>query len=248
MARIEDYLNRKFGQVPKEKIGIGGFTAYVSIEDKTSKTASAPITPVEDGSFVNDHIILNPVRLSIRGDVSDVHIKPSPLISQLKRTQTTVGSITQYAPARTASQVQQVNALINDLSDAIRKADALLATGEQVLKYFGNKDGSTKSNQEQFIDAMDALYYGKQLFSVDTDYRRYDNMYVESFVAVKNNQADSISFTLDLVEFRFVSSVFSEIATPSVGLGGQIDPEDQKGVQTGTDVDQSLLFTLIGRG
>ena len=251
MARIEDYLSRQYEDTPGERIGIAGFTLFAKVEEKTTHTATAPATPVEDGSFVNDHIILNPVRLNIQGNVSTVYVEPNPVIRDLKRTQQNVGVVTQYAPERTASQVQGVNSLINDLADSIRKADAIIDTGEQVVKFFGNQDPSGKTNQDLFIDAMDSLYYGKQLFSVDTEYRRFNNMVMTSMEVTRDNRSEAVTFSIQIEQFRFASVAFAELASapnPAVGLNGQTDPESAKGAQEGEPVDKSLLSTLVGLG
>lgn len=247
MARVADFLNRRYDDSPKERIGIGGFTALVRIEEKTTQTADIPATVVEDGSFVNDHIILNQLVLSIQGDVSDVFVEPSPIIQDLKRTQAEVGAITQYAPTRTQFQVQQINALTNDISDVIRKADALLGAGEQALKFFGNQGEAGKTNQERFIDSMDALHYGKQLIAIDMPYRRYDNMVITSLEVTRDNERKALRFSLEAREFRFADVVFTEIESapaPSFALGGQAQPETSKGVQSGADIDASILFTV----
>jgi hypothetical protein len=250
MANIQDYLDRKIVGTPQQRIGIGGFTALVTIEENTTRTANIPATVVEDGSYVNDHIILDQIVLSIKGDVSDVYIERSPVTEALTRAQAEVGVVTQYAPPRTQAQVQQVNALINDLTDAVRRVDALLDSGQQVLNYFGNKDQQSKTNRELFLDAMESIWYGKQLISIETQYRRWDNMVLTLVDTADNNTDGSTKFSIEAREFRLASTIFTEIkpaANPSLGLGGQTDPEDAKGVQEGTPADSSLLFTLIGR-
>lgn len=250
MARIQDYLERRYEKTPTKRIGIGGFSALVRIEEVTTLSGDSPVTPVEDGSFVNDHIILNPLALSIQGNVSDVFIQPSPILEDLKRTQAAVGKITQYTPDWTASQVQNTNALANDLADSIRAADALINAGESVVEFFGNKDKSSKSNQELFIDAMESLYFGKQLFPIETEDREFENMTMRNFEYRRNNESDSIQFTIEAQEFRFTKTIFTELESapaPAEGTNGQLQTETSKGAQSGSEEDSSLLFTIIGK-
>ena len=250
MARIQNYLERKIEATPQQRIGIAGFTAYVTIEETTSKSATVPMSYVEDGSFVNDHQILNPVKVSIQGNVSNVYLESSPIIEELTRTQATVGLVTQYVPDRTEAQVQQVNALINDITDAVRAVDNILDGGEQVLKFFGNQDSSSKSNQELFLDAMDSLYYGKQLFTVNTKYRSYENMTMTLFETRRNNETNATDFSIEATEFRLAETQFVELEAapnPSAGVNGQLDPENSKGLQDGVEANKSALFTLIGK-
>jgi len=102
---IIDYLNRPFEQTDKEEIGIGGFTALVRVNESTSLTSQAPTIYLEDGSFAQDHIILDPMVLTIDGDVSEIHIKQSAFSEEQSRINANVGVIAQYLPSKTQMQV-----------------------------------------------------------------------------------------------------------------------------------------------
>ncbi len=246
MARVADFLARQRPEAPTQEVGIGGFTALVRASERYKLTAEAPATPVEDGSFVNDHIILKPITLSIEGSVGDIHLRASPPIRQFQRLQAEIGNVTsQYAPARTQSQLSQVSALANDLADAVRRADAALDAGEQALDFFGNQDEGSKSLQEQFIDAMEALHFGQQVIAIDMPFRRHENMVILSFQANTDNITAETTFTIEAQQLQFAELQFVEVASPAAGLGGQTDPEVSKGTQEGEPVETSLLFEII---
>jgi len=249
MARIEDFLTLKYDAAPKERIGIGGFTAMVRINTKVTKTAVVPVSVVEDGTFEGDHVIIDPVKISIQGEASDVFVEASSVMEDLKRTQASVGTVTQYLPARTVAELQQISGLANDLTDSIRAADAFIEAGEQVNRFFGNQDSTSKSNRELFLDKMDALYLSRIPFAIDTDFRRYNSMIITSLVTQRDNQTNAVKFSIEATEFRLASTVFTELVSapaPSTGVNGQLDSLASKGPQSGTPVNQSLLFTLFG--
>lgn len=247
MARVSDFLNRKFPGTAKQEIGIGGFTAMARVREAYKLTAEAPTTPVEDGSFVNDHIILKPLTITIEGDVSDVHVRASPIVRRWQRASAEIGNITsQYAPARTQSQLDRVNAIANDASDAVRRIDSLLDSGEQALDFFGNRDNSSKSIQEQFIDAMEALHFGKQIIAIDMPFRRHENMVITGVQATTDNQADSTTFSIDAQQLQFAELQYAQIARPATGLGGQTEDLVSKGPQEGKPVERSLLSSIFG--
>ena len=71
---IRDYINGQFENDGKdgEEVGIGGFTAFAQVSEKFKSSASVPVTYLENGTHVNDHIIREPKTISIEGNVSDL--------------------------------------------------------------------------------------------------------------------------------------------------------------------------------
>ena len=75
---IQDFAKQIFGYErtdDRQEIGIGGFTADVRVNESIQMTSDAPDNYVEDGSVINDHVINNPIVLSIDGEVADIHEK-----------------------------------------------------------------------------------------------------------------------------------------------------------------------------
>jgi hypothetical protein len=247
MARLSDYLNRETQAPAQQEIGIGKFTSLVRIRETYRRTASAPSTPVEDGSVVNDHIILDPLTISIEGSVSDVHLRASPVLRAIRQAQAEIGNITsQYAPARTQTQLTQISALANDALDAARRIDALLDAGEQIGALFGNQDASSKTNRQYFIDYIEELYEGKQLISIDMPYRRLDNMVITSLTINYDNEIDASDFTLEAQKVRMVELQFAQVQKRSGGTSGQTDAETNKGAQAPEPVECSLWANAKG--
>lgn len=247
---IIDFLNKPFESTQKEEVGIGGFTAMVRVSESTSLTSTAPTTFLEDGSFANDHIVINPTVLTIDGDVSEIHIRRSALNEFLANVQANVGAIALYLPPKTQSQVQKANALANDFTDQVRKVDAAVAAGKQALSFLGNQTPGGKPLQEKFIDAMESLHFGRQLVSIDMPYRRHDNMRITAVQTTRDNKGQNIKFKLTAEQIRFAETIFVDqsefISNPSEGTGGQTDGVTDKGPQAGEPTEQSLLFGLLG--
>lgn len=247
MAAIDQFFDR-FRPAPQaQEIGIAGFTALVRVRESYELSADVPTTPVEDGSFVNDHIILNPLTLTIEGDVSSAHIRRSPVARQFTRAAAEIGDLSSlFAPSRTQSQLSRIAGIRNEITDAVRKANDVLETGTQAIDYLGNRDTSSKSLQEQFLDAIEALHFGRQVIAIDMPYRRHEGMVITGFRANTNNQSDSITFTINAQKIRVASLQFVETGEPATGVGGQVDGEVSKGAQEGEPVERSLLSSIFG--
>ena len=241
---IREYLGSQFGSDEQEAVGIGGFTTAARVRERVSRSASVPVTFLEDGSHINDHIIRNPLSLSIDGNVSDSFAMPNPAIAALQSAQAQVGNITQYAPARTQAQISRVSGLANDFTNAIDKVDNFLDSSNRVASYLGLQDDTAKSNIENFIDTMESLQEGEQLISIDMPFRTYDQMYITSLEITRNNQTNALDFTMELQQFRFADTISVQISAasnPSSATNGQTEGEKDKGVQEGEEVTESLL-------
>lgn len=246
MANVQDYINRRLGEsTPKQEVGIGGFTALVRTSERYSLSADAPITPVEDGSYVNDHVILKPLIISIEGDISDLTLRASPAVRKLQRLQAEIGNVaSQYAPVRTAMQISLADSLANDAADAIRSLDNLIDTGDQIRDYFGNHDDESKGWREIFLDIMEAYRNAKQVISIDMPYRRCDNMIITSIVLSHDNEIDSTGFAIEAQQIEFADLLYIKTPKRSPGLKGQTDKPVSKGTQAGKPVKQSFFYQL----
>lgn len=246
MARIQDYIDKRFEQdTPKQEIGIGGFTALARTRERYALTADVPMTPVENGSYVNDHVILKPLIINIEGDISDLVLNASPSVRQFQRLQAEIGNVTsQYAPSRTQVQASLANSLANDAADAIRRLDNLIDTGAQVIDYFGNHDEGSKGWRELFIDTMEAYRNAGQPISIDMPYRRCDNMVITAFVSSYDNEIDSTTFSIEAQQIKYADLRYVKIKTPAAGLNGQTKDPVSKGSQAGKPVE-SFFYQVL---
>ena len=247
MAAISDYLNRPYPTAPTDEIGIGGFTALARVRESYRLTAEVPDTPVEDGSFVNDHIVIRPLTVTIEGSVADVFIRRSALATTTTRVLAEIGNVaSQFTPSRTQSQITKVAALANSVTDALRRLDAILGAGAQAFDLVGNRDTATKGFRESFIDAIEGYHRSKTVLSIDMPYRRLDNMVITSFVSSTDNVEDTTTFAIEAQQLQYASTIYASVEVPAEGLKGQTAAESDKGVQEGEDVLSSLAAQLMG--
>lgn len=247
MANVSDFLSRQQPQQSGQEVGIGGFTVFARVSDSYKLTADAPDIYLEDGTAISDHIILKPLSITITGDVSDVHVRRDPIISGLVRALAEIGNVSsQYASPATQSQIARVASLINTINDTINAAGAAIDAGTQAIEFFGNADAQTKSTQEKFLDAMEAIHFGKQLIDIDMPFRRHTNMVITAFTSSTDNEADSTTFTIEAKKVSFTGLQYVEVEQPAPGVGGQLDKEAAKGSQEGKKAEISLLGHILG--
>ncbi|MBL4759601.1 MAG: hypothetical protein JKY80_01940 [Mariprofundaceae bacterium] len=202
---------------------------------------------MEDGSLIHDHIILKPLTISIEGDVSDVHLRASPLIKQFQTKSAEIGNLTSiFAPSQTQSQLSIVAGLATSALDAVNLLDNLLDKGDQIFDMFGNRDTTNKSNQKKFLHYMEAAHVGRQLIDIDMPFKKRQNMRITSFTLSTDNQTDATTFTLEAEKMNFAKLIYAEATKkPAAGTGGQTDSEKDKGAQEGKNTARSVLSWTV---
>lgn len=238
-------LDNAVGRTQEGTLGIAGFNALVRVKERAQLTANITTNYVEDGSPINDHIINEPFRCIIEGNVGDVHLEPSPIIEGWRRLQAEVGNVTQFLPERTQAQISRVSGLANDLADGVHKLDAVIDAGNRALTYLGIFTPDMP-NQAQFINAIEMAFHAKHLFSLTMPHREYPNMAIRSVTWERDNTSKALNFQLEAQEIRLADSIFAMVRKAASGLGGQVEKVVDKAPQAGKPVPRSTLHFLFG--
>jgi hypothetical protein len=239
MAMVADYLNTKLRESTgvvsdNQKIGIGKFTLDVRVKEDVIRTMAVPTTPLEDGSFANDHVIENPLQLQISGEVSNVRYQESEIQSVYKRSVQQIGVVTKYLPQQTRSQVNKSLELANSARQIIRKIDDVIADGEQILGMFGNRSAD-KLPTDIFMEEMELLQQSKQIIIIQAQGRVYKNMILTSVTATRDNKTNgSLTYKIVAQEIRFAEVIYVGVSrlkkNGSKDLNGQMDGSKEKGL------------------
>ena len=275
MAIIRDYIDGQFKNDAAEPVGIGGFITSAILKEVVKLSRDVPTTYLEDGTHINDHIIRNPLTLSIEGVVSDVYVKPSPTLNAVRAFETQVGAVAQYLPGRTQSQISRIAGIVPDILNQIDALDRAIQVGQNVAGAVGftgvtgavglsapafNSSASAatgnygpvpsakgKGNIEQFIDTMKGLADSDVLISIDASFRKYENMAITSISYTRDNKTKSLSFSIEAQQLRFAQTLYAQVSAPAPagGLDGQTSAEADKGSQEGEDVEQSFLSYIL---
>jgi hypothetical protein len=251
--RLKAGEGEALGSASTEEVGIGGFTFFARVNDQTDYTTDSPTSVVEDGSYIGDHLINAPIRLTISGDVADIFLPPTTTTSRSASRLPTVGKTTSFEPLRTASQLQWVRKIIDTAADRRRSIDELMTGGARVKQLTGNASGS-KSYREQFIDFIESIHYGKQLVEISMPFRKHDNMAINSVSVTRDNQRNALTFSLTAQKFRIAKTLFVNASQfyrkPAPAVKSQTAGTSDKGVQSpesGNKKQKSVLTAILGR-
>lgn len=244
------YEQAATGNIPQD-IGIGGFKLYAAIVTRPTYDTQAPVSYLEDGEAVTDHLINEPIQLDILINVGDVFRSEgtaSGIENLVRRTQAEVGVVTKYLPAQSQAAVQRINSVIASADDAYNALDTYYNEGEQLASFFGDK--TETSIQAEFFNFIDKTRNSKHLVNVETPHRTYKNMALVSANPQANNQIYSTMVNLRFQEIRFAKTTTGKILPAenkrAKGTGGDTGSEKNKGDQKGAP-EESLASTLLDK-
>lgn len=192
-----------------QEVGIGGFRLFARVTDSVTYAQGVPVHVVEDGSFITDHLIRTPVVVQIQGSVSDIFQGPA-VEDVISKATAQIGTVSGFLPARTQTQIQAITDQALAVRDTVDRIGQLVDAGRNALDMFGDKSGST-SLREQFLDAMEQVYYGCQLIQIETAYRVHQNMALVSLMIGRDNLAESLTFTLTAQEVRIAETEWVDV-------------------------------------
>lgn len=242
---INGFANKQDNQ----QIGIGGFTAGVRIEENIILESEVPDSPLENGSVASDHVINKPVIVSFTGVIGDIDLKPVPVIDITTRANQNLGAVSVLIPPRTQTQISKINGLVSSAYDIAKRVDGLVAAGEQIFSIF--EPNQSKSASDQFFAAINQLREAKALIDIETNFGIYKNMAIISTSLPRSlGQQKDLVYSIRAKQLTFAETVFSQVKelkrNPGTGLQGQAQDLIDKGVNSGKEVQESLLSKIVG--
>jgi len=239
-----------------EEVGIGGFTLFARVSDQTQYSTASPTSVVEDGSYIGDHLINAPIKITINGDVADVFFN-APTPSKSDKRLPTVGLTNSFLPKRTPSQDQRAAKVEDSAGDRRRGINEQISLGKNPGDFTGNKSGS-KPIREQFVDFIESLHYGKQLTTISMPYRNHESMAINDVTITRDNQRKALTFSLTAQKFRIAKTIYTDAGRfykkPAPAVKSQTQGTKDKGVQSpksgdgaGAKKQKSVLTAVLGR-
>lgn len=243
----------------EEEIGIGGFKLFARVNQSTQYKAQVPNFVLEDGSYANDHIINDPLVLSINGEVGGKFFQklqsyiPDFLTGSQ---QNALSNVSVYLPSRTTSQLSMINSLRSDANSYLSQLNRMASVGTELFNVFnGTSAQKEKDNQEQFISFLESVYYSKQLIDIEMPYKKHTTMAMTDLSVERNNTENSIKFTASLKKVQFAQIVYTSASkyfkkpSSASATNKKTESAKDKGSQKPADnkkSSKSLLTTLMG--
>lgn len=193
----------------KQTVGIGGFNLDVRFDSSINFTMVAPENYVEDGSVINDHIVNDPITLSISGEVADIHLKPMFDDFLLE----TIREKVQFKVINTVltkQQQQKIQGVVDKISNAVKSVNK----GFDIYNRFINRNepiSKVRTLQDYFFDFLESNYINKKLITIEMPFRNYENMLITSLTITKDNSTNQkLKYSLSAKEIRFAKIAYAK--------------------------------------
>ncbi len=242
-----NYLNNianKYIVKPKTAAGIGGFVFDVEGEDTLTYQAEITDHYIETNDPVQDHIAQRPVRIVLRGYVAELSKKaPQGVLGALSTIQNKLTAVPAYLGKYTPGAIQSIQKGITAAQSTVNTINLGIAKIQNIVGFLPGA-APQKSKQEKAFAQLAALWESRQVFTVQTPWRYYDSMAIESLSFIQPEDTKTMTdISVTLKQLRFV-----EVTTVKASdvFGGRAALQRQassaQGKTQGTAKPQSLLF------
>lgn len=232
--------------------GIAGFKFHIPKREQIKMQAEATDHYIDTNRPVQDHIALKPITITLNGLHGDYFYSVNQIEDMLATVVPTLSLIKQFLPNLSDVTKQVKEKYYKDLkAKAFAKStydkktniydnvssgfDAVLLNREDLFS-LAQQLYKLKSAQTRAFFFFEALWKSRAIFSVETTYRRYDNMVITSVTPLRDENADITDFTLTFKQLNFTTSLYKSYENIAGRLRQQLAQTANKGLDKGREV------------
>jgi hypothetical protein len=197
----------------------------------------------EDNSSVQDHIALEPIKITLTGIASEVVYTRSAIEKYVQETLTRLTDLGILSPSMSASAqefLNQYNQLQESIVNTVNNIDSALGS-------LGLSDPSL-TKQQQAFNRFESWYENRALLSVETPWDTFKNMAIESLSFDQDENSKDVSTIT--VTFKQINRASIEVNAGLLSgrIVSQISDTSDNGVSTGQqqDIKTSALGIATG--
>lgn len=236
--------------------GIAGFKFNVPQSEQVRLENEITDHYVESNYAIQDHIARKPVVITLSGLVGDYFYTVNKIEDALALITPTITLVKEFIPQITSVVQRQKIDFTNEQKQKLVKQDngsyKVLVNGKEYEYEFNTMDLFTlfqslyklKSPQTRAFLFFEAMWKSGARFSVETTWKRYDNMVVQSVTPKRDNNADITEFTIVCKQMEFTASRVETLEEYKNRTQLQKATATNKGAVKGTQIslDNSIQF------
>lgn len=229
----QTFLASGFTVAPQGVLQIGPFAFDYEGDDNVSQASEITDHFVEDNTAVQDHIGIKPVRITLKGIVSELtfgRTLANTLLLALTSVENGLSQTDAYLGKYTAGVTDTLLTTISQVENVAVQIEQGAARVAQIASYF--IAGPYKSKQQQAYATLSSLQLARVLFTVYTPFQVFSNMAIEDFDMTQ----PGFTKTQANITVRMKQLQFSNTVTPSsftTQFGGRASTGFQPTVTTG---------------
>lgn len=213
-------------------VGIAGFVFDIADDDTVELDADITDHYVENGTAIQDHIALRPERVTVRGLVGEYRHIVEGKQTKLEKATQKLTTLASYLPplsqAATAIYKGLQGKNENSSLSMLGSLNNPVNTAMDLYKAYRNINLPQTEQQKAFI-YFEALRNSRALFTIQTPFRYYTDMAIESIRATQSGfSRDQSDFEISFKKMRFVDvekKLLNGEQTQEISLEGRLEEQ-----------------------
>lgn len=225
--------------------GIAGFRFHVPTSEQIKMENEITDHFIDTNSTINDHIAQKATVITLTGlqgeyfysvhEIQDMLAKVVPTMSLVKQFLPKLSPATQQNKIKKAqAEAARLHEQNNIITGGITKEKKDF-NGIDLYKEFQNMY-KLKSAQTRAFLFFEAMFKARALFSIETSYKRYDNVAILSLIPKRDENADITDFTITFKQISFTESKSESIEKSAGRTAQQMSKTVNKGIDKGLEV------------
>lgn len=232
--------------------GIAGFKFHIPKQEQIKMQAEVTDHYIDTNQAVQDHVALKPITISLNGYQGDYFYSVNQIEDTIAAVVPTLSLVKQFLP-KVSAATKQIKAkyyqtlkskafvksiydkntnILDNISSGI---DAVLLNNQDLFK-LAQQLYKIKSAQTRAFLFFEALWKSRAVFSVETTWKRFDNMIITSITPLRDENADITDFTINLKQLNFTTSIYRNYNNTAGRRRNQLAETAKKGLDKGREV------------
>lgn len=216
-------------------VGWGGLRFDIVRDESVNRTANITTHYTEYGTPIQDDIIINPVSITLRGEVGEIvdRIQGENKIDKATRQITTCLS---YVPVLTDT----INFVSGALKNPVEQFDSIsnvIDTGSNLIDLFNSVNLPVDKQSSVYL-YFEALMNAKQTLTISTAWRKYPSMAIKSVQVRQTDTEDKSYIYITAQEIRQTVSSYLTLVKAGSSYSQGSQPQDRgwlTGIQESID-------------
>lgn len=231
--------------------GIAGFKFHIPETEIVKFENDITDHYIETGTAIQDHIVQKPITITLTGLVGDYFYsnnKIEDMVALILPTLTLVKEFVpefaktfglKYGAPKELKNIQlpggpQANTLAAQVSKNAFNVMDLFTLFQSLYKL--------KSAQTRAFLFFECMWKSRSYFSVETTWKRYDNMVIQSMQAKRDNNADITEFSITFKQLSFAQTLTESYEQYTNRRQREMSQIANKGLEVGQEEDLERVF------
>lgn len=230
--------------------GIAGFKFHIPEEEQIRLQSDITDHYTDKNRPIQDHIARKPVRITLRGLCGEYFYSVNRLEDTIAKVVPTLSLVKQFLPKISESMKQGLikkHEIVNVTDKNGEYSNGVLVVGVEKKKYKWEFNGTDifslfqeiyklKSAQTRAYFFFEALWMSQATFSVETSWKRFNNMVIESVTPHRRDNADNTEFTIVVKQLDFAETRTDTVENVVARMKEMLGKTVNKGVDKGKEV------------